>query len=344
MNGEKVRLGIFSHNLADIGGTPKCAHNQIRPLAKDYDLYYFAYQDGFRRQLLEQDGIKVFVGKDNRAIKKLVKEHRIDILHLHRSGSHDETTDLIKKCRRHVGKIVETNVFGEFDPKGNRYIDYHIFISDFGYQRVKAKDPSIEGSYIKLNFDVEDYFLREKDYTRRIIGRHSRPSPAKWHSVCADAPILLKKRGVNFEYLVLGMIPEVEEKLRSAEVNLRVEQNTEGNAIVKEVLSQITVFVHGSVIGEIQPGSILEAFSAKTPVVTFDSGHRDVGHVEFVKQSGAGFVAKSVEEYADYVERLLSNPEECRELGERGHRWVKEHFATDVVLKDYRKVLEHLMR
>jgi glycosyltransferase involved in cell wall biosynthesis len=65
-------------------------------------------------------------------------------------------------------------------------------------------------------------------------------------------------------------------------------------------------------------------------------------YVEAIEDHGGGFVAASVEEWIDALERLRDTAVRA-ELGERGRRTVVERYSTPVVARRYLELLQGLV-
>jgi glycosyltransferase involved in cell wall biosynthesis len=57
-----------------------------------------------------------------------------------------------------------------------------------------------------------------------------------------------------------------------------------------------------------------------------------------------GLTATTTEEFAAAIERLLTDREMARKLGENGRRHVADHFLITRYLKDYLQILNELHR
>ena len=77
------------------------------------------------------------------------------------------------------------------------------------------------------------------------------------------------------------------------------------------------------------PRAVMEAAAAGRPVVAYDiRGVREV----IEPSSGLLVPRGDVEAFGDLVAELVADPERRRSLGERGQRWVIDHFDEDGVV------------
>lgn len=81
---------------------------------------------------------------------------------------------------------------------------------------------------------------------------------------------------------------------------------------------------------------ILEAYRQRTPVIVRALG----GLEEVVEESQGGFIYRSDEELLTAMEKLRTDRELQRSMGERGHRKYFEHWSQEAHLDMYFKVLE----
>jgi glycosyltransferase involved in cell wall biosynthesis len=79
---------------------------------------------------------------------------------------------------------------------------------------------------------------------------------------------------------------------------------------------------------EAMPLSVLEAMAAGLPVVASDVG--DVSRVVAEGETGYVVPARSPEQLAGALRRLLSDPDLCRRQGAAGRRRVEQHFSSVV--------------
>ena len=80
----------------------------------------------------------------------------------------------------------------------------------------------------------------------------------------------------------------------------------------------------------------LEAFAQRTPVIVRDLG----GLTEAVEDSGGGFAYRTDEELLEAMERLRTDPELRRELGERGHEAYVRLWSEEPHLERYFEAIE----
>lgn len=88
---------------------------------------------------------------------------------------------------------------------------------------------------------------------------------------------------------------------------------------------------------------LLEAMAAKKPIIA----SRVDGIPYYIKDglNGLLFETENVQDLADRMQRMLSDPEYAKEIAENGHRYVFEKFSEDLYVENYRAIVhEVLMR
>lgn len=91
---------------------------------------------------------------------------------------------------------------------------------------------------------------------------------------------------------------------------------------VERMLSAMDISVCPSIRGEGLMGALRESLAMKVPVVSTDVG----GNKELVRNGETGYLVKprDIEAMADRILKLLDNPEERKQMGERGRKLVEE--------------------
>jgi len=90
------------------------------------------------------------------------------------------------------------------------------------------------------------------------------------------------------------------------------------------------------------PRTLLEAASMSKPIVTTDT----VGCKEVVEDGKNGFLVpiKNAEVLAGKIEYLVEHPEERKIMGEHGRIMAIEEFDVHIVVKQYLKLYEELIK
>ena len=87
------------------------------------------------------------------------------------------------------------------------------------------------------------------------------------------------------------------------------------------------------------PSKLLTYLPSERPVLA--AVHTDSEAARFLLQSGSGVVIEpeNPQAFADAVLALQSNPEQRRQLGEAGNRFVRRHYGKAELLKRFEQVL-----
>jgi glycosyltransferase involved in cell wall biosynthesis len=178
----------------------------------------YSPEDGARAGQIRTAGVDTFIGGDLLAVLERLRPR---IVHVHRAGW-PEPELLVPVKRARVPVVVETNVFGRFDPSPQAaIIDHTLFVSRFCLDRFAkttgiAPDPD-RYSYLYNPVDT-DFFAKtaraDRDFSRPAAGRISRPDPGKWSRLALDFLPLLARDVPDFRYRVIGAVPEAVEFVR----------------------------------------------------------------------------------------------------------------------------------
>ena len=83
---------------------------------------------------------------------------------------------------------------------------------------------------------------------------------------------------------------------------------------------------------------IIEAFARRTPVIVNDLGALP----EVVEDSGGGYVYRNEEQLREAMEKLASDPDLRRQLGDNGHAAYRKYWDQDAHLERYLGLIEEL--
>lgn len=339
----KIRV-LHSCGQLDIGGSEKTLQIFCKYLDKSrFEVFACGrVRGGCRVKELEGLGIPVFVKPSS--LDDLVKEYKIDICHVYRSG-HYEPGSLPEK-RGGWPRIVETNVFHDFDPVENDRIDCHLFMSEFSRKRYNQQHGENSRSRYEVLYnpvDFEEFAGVEKTFTY-TIGRLSRPDDQKWHKVCVDALPKVFRKVPQTRCLFQGATDQIRARLGKLGLHGRVEI-IEPNLEVREFYRQVDVFTHGARVGETFGCVIAEAMANSIPVVTLSTPRRKKANAqaELVEHKTTGFVCRFSWQYADAVIELLENHELRQRFGKRSYEKAREEFDAAVLTRKLEQVYVELM-
>lgn len=332
-----------------LGGTEKTMQLMVSNLDRSrFAPFVYSPVDGERRELLRQAGVPVIVGGD---LLSVLEKLRPDVVHLHRAGwPEPELLAPVKRFRPRA--VVETNVFGRLDdsPLG-AVIDAHLLVSRFCLERLAADNPSLDAARYRVLYNPvdTDLFARlspERDFSRPVAGRLSRPDPGKWSRLAFDMLPILKASEPRFRFLVIGATPEFEDFVRGQGLEENVqclppESRDEGLA---DFFGRVSLLAHANDTGESFGMAIAEAMAAGLPVVTHPAaGNRDNAQLELVEHGVTGLVAATVEDYAQAVLRLWRHPEEARRMGAAGREKAARLYRAQEIARQLGDIYDELL-
>ncbi len=202
-------------------------------------------------------------------------------------------------------------------------------------QRVSVLPEEIDTSYFKFH----DRSSRKRDVLRIIsVGRFHW---VKGFNYALDAMALLKKRGVNFKYLLVGggeRTDEFEMSIRDQGLEDYVElKGTLDREDIKKLLNDSDIFLLPSMTENLNV-AILEAQATGLPVVATNVG----GVPEQVSEGDTGLLVPSRAPYemADKLQYLIEHPEQRAEMGRKGRAQVEQKFSMEVLFPRLLEVYE----
>lgn len=341
-----------------LGGTEKTA--QLFATHLDRSRYAPAVHsptDGERGPELRAAGIPTHIGKN---IEDTLSRVNPTIIHVHRAGWPEPALMrplvLYARTRRHV-RIVETNVFGRYDPSPwGRAVHCTLFVSAFCAERyeklynIPARPPRFRVLYnpVEADFLANRCVAPEKrDFSRPVIGRLSRPDPGKWSSLALDFLPELRVAAPEFSYLVVGGIDAAYEFVRrnGLETNVRFLEPLATEEELAGFLDRLSVFAHANDTGESFGMCIAEAMCAGLPVVTHPCAFpKDNAQLELVEHGRTGLVAATAREYAQAVLWLLNHPPEARRMGRAAREKALSSYAAPLIAGQLADVYDGLLQ
>jgi len=242
------------------------------------------------------------------------------------------------------------------------WIDYFYFLSKISYQyadkiislfrynnelQISLGAKSDRTMVISNGIDVDLLSNIEKEETKDfILGSVLRIVPIKDIKMMIKAFKVAKNEIPNLKLYLIGPYEEdldyYEECVELVkDLKLSEEIIFTGRVDIRDYLGKIDIFLLSS-ISEGQPLSILEAMSAKIPIITTDVGDcRDI--LTLYKEFGdAGIVVPptSYSKMAIAIISLYNNPERLKLLGERAYEIVNKYYRKEDFLRSYTKLYE----
>lgn len=339
----KIRV-LQAIGRLDIGGTEKALQvfSKYLDRSKFEVLACARLEGGCRVDSLRNMGIPVIVGPVD--LNEVIREHKVDICHVYRSGHH-EPGSLPEKTEGWP-KIVETSVFHDFDPVEGDRIDCHLFMSEFSKKRYLDRSTTHSHAQHEVMYnpvDFDELLPRAKNYSS-TIGRCSRADDAKWHKVCIDCLPKVFKKVPEAQCVIQGIPENMRERLSQLSLGAKV-KISEPNVNVQEFYQRIDIFMHGARVGETFGSVIAEAMANKIPVVTLSTpwGKKSNAQVELVEHGITGFTCRWGWQYANAVIELLRNHDLRERFARQGYEKAREQFEASRLTRKLEEIYISLM-
>ena len=342
----KIRLLEFSMQRC-LGGTDKDSQIAMKYYDRDkFDVFAASWVGGPRAVWIDQQKIPNFICKEHDKMTEWIKSQKIDIVHVYRAGTPDQPLiDTFKNAG--VPIIIERNAFAWFDETYDTYrINKHIVCSNTSKEIYKKRagiqyqEDKVEIIYCPTDLERFDNFKFDRDWNSPVFGRYSRKDKLKWHPINIQILPIIRKAIPESRFLVIGMPDEYRNLAKSLGVYDMITEfdSPDDDAEILNFLNKITVFTHGSVLGESFGNILAESMCAGIPIVTHFGG--DSAQSEVVTDGFNGYCVDSnnINEYADKVIELLKNPEKKKEMGENGKKRAYENYDAKKIIKQFEDV------
>jgi glycosyltransferase involved in cell wall biosynthesis len=275
---------------------------------------------------------------------EVIKNNKIDILHIHRSGgSVPIETNLVQQAKKINPNIViiEKNVFGKYDPTLDGRIDCSLFQSMMHVQKryLPASNKELDFSTMKVMYNNVDGSELEKfrastqeiiDFKTRlgispddfIFGKVARPAIEKWSDLIINMVPYLVKLNSHIKVVIIGCPPSRIKRIEKSRYRsyFCFIPETNNQKELHLFYQTINVLAHCSKIGECNGNTINEAMYWKKPVVTNSTPRKDNGQLEQIINGLNGYIANSPLIFARALAFLASHKDKCEEFGEAGFR------------------------
>lgn len=332
---KKINILEFSNQWA-LGGTEKSAQLFMKYMNKNvFNIFVAGWAGGDRLNFVKEFAEDLLISDNPEKLVEWIKSKNIDLVHFHRAGSPESNAiDVFRAAG--VRCLIEHNIFGQYDSGPDEpKIDKHIFVSNIQKElyKIRAAAHYDETKAVALYNPVEVKEFKKHsniDYYRPIFGRHSRADPSKWHPINIQILPRVKSAIPEAKFHVIGLPDNYREAIKTIGcMDMVVEfASTVDENEIRNFLNGITVFTHGSVIGESFGIGIAEAMAMGLPVVTHFGG--DSAQAELVTDGFTGFISEhnEIDRYADRVIELLENPALKVQLGMNGQNRALERFEA----------------
>ena len=329
-----------------------------------FNVFVAAYFEGGSQEDVLQDLKIEYVVSNGKveSILNFIREKKIDIVHIHRSGAtiplETEIIKGIKKINKNI-IILEKNVFGKYDPVCFSDIDCSFFQSmmhinerflpaagiPFSFERMKVFYNMVDAK------EFEKYRLTEDqiaDYRARlgirqfnfVLGKIGRPHIAKWSDLILDMMPYLIENVPNAKFILIGVPQSRIKRINRSKLreHFIILPETSDEKQVHSFYQAIDVLAHSSKIGECNGNTINEAMYWEKPVVVNSTPRKDNGQLEQVLHMENGIVANYPQTYARAIAYLAKNPQKRLEMGKSAFNRVKKINDPVLMTKRLEKI------
>ena len=244
---------------------------------------------------------------------ELFDENEYDIVQTARGGYPEYPFNLINKT-----KIIDGIHSDKGEDKEN--IVKAILISKWQAEKWAANGGNIKKAEIIPN--LVSVPKKKKSNLRKnlgipedafVYGFHQRNDPALFAPYSLRAYSLISNK--NNHFIILG--GSQYHRLAAKEMNLSNIHFLNFSSSQEDIhgfLSSINVFAHSRIDGEVCSVAMIEAMYHGKPIITHP-GTVSMGHLEQIK--GCGYMANTVEEYANEMKRIENNKDYLEELAKK---------------------------
>lgn len=353
---KKLKVVEFTPALG-FGGTEKTVYTFCKYLDRDkFDVSVISlYSDpaSGREQAIKELGVETEIVEPERLQERL-ESLNADIFHIHRGGW-KEPGPIQAAVGAGIPIVIEHNVFGRMDDSDeNDLIDCHIFISyscAWRYQMWLTR-PLVTSRYEILYYPVEidnfdSFGFDDRDFSKKIIGRIGRADNTKWDFKFLEALRIVFEAIPDFKFHVIGLTPEVREKLSKMGVEkclVEFPMTTDEQEVMR-FYSGISTLAHFADMGETFGLVLAEAMAAKLPVVTHQTTPvKDSAQTELINNGYNGIVAVDPQMYADAVVALLSNPKSAKHVGLTGYNKARASYDAIAITRGLEDIFKEQAR
>lgn len=355
---DKEKSSVFDFTISDFFWEEICRKYKEEYSEKEFNSFYWSYKSVFMflMNVLQNDipkadlyhsvstGYAGVIG-----ILAKIKYNKPCYLTEHGIYAREREEDIIKS--HWVG-----------DDFKKIWIDYFYFLSKIAYKysdkiislfkyngdlQMSLGAPKDRTFVVSNGVDIDRFSTIKKEKTEKfIIGSILRIVPIKDVKMMIKAFKIATNTIKDVELYLIGPYeedPDYYEECKELVDNLKLNSQIifTGKVDVMDYLGRLDIFLLSS-ISEGQPLSILEAMSAKIPIIATDVGdcrgilidHKEIGH------AGVIVPPTSYTAMAKEIITLYKNKSRLKLLGERGYEIVNKYYRSDKFLRKYTKLYE----
>lgn len=352
MKKQKIKVLHLPHSI-NLGGGARNVRTFYKYCPKNVDFHVIALVERGEKYTQFKKVCKKlhFAGGDYKYVFKYVLKNKIDLVHFHGTGYFTDLEYKIAESLKKEGvKIVYTNIFGDFDTRSDKLIDFYIFKSNHCLVEKLAKNSGInvlnKDSYKRYMVipnpvdykyfesirpskkQIEDYkkeIAIPKDYN--VIGKvGARKAVEKWSDLILYMfPYVLKKHP-NTILLIQGLPDSRRKWVSKFGDKVRLLPQTNDDKQLALMYNVLDIFTHASKIGEHSGNSINESMYWGKPVIVNLTPKKDNGQFEQVVHGKNGYFANTPIAYANKVNYLLSNKNTNNKMSESSYINTKDVY------------------
>lgn len=335
-----------------------------------FNVFVVGYmKGGYYEEVLKEKNIPFLISSQEEEILQFIRDHAIDVIHIHRSGhTVPKESNILKEAKKINPQlvIVEKNVFGKYDPVCDSLIDCSCFQSmmhinerylpaskrDFDFDRMKVLYNMVdEEAFEKYRMTEEEVLshkqslgIKEKDF---VIGRIGRPHIAKWSDLILDMMPYAIKLVPNLKLVLMGVPASRIKRIKKSGFASRVVilPDTSDQREVHAFYQIIDVLTHTSKIGECNGNTINEAMFWEKPVITHSTPSKDNGQLEQVIHMENGIIANYPQTFARTVAYLSRHRDVLVKMGKEGNKCIKTKNRIDSIIGQLERIItEHAFK
>jgi glycosyltransferase involved in cell wall biosynthesis len=304
--------------------------------------------------------------RDDSIFGDIIREFHPDVVHIHREGGPGSCSAAIRISHNlGVPVIVETNVFGRWDPTPvGQLVDMILHISKTCAIRYKAwaglTDRAFANRcrvvYYPVDLSAADVYrpsaARRTELKQNlgigdvpVIGRLGRPSPSKWGNLTTSMMPHLLKLVPDVVFVAMGAHESVRAQVRRANLESHFVFLDPSPDLQKvyEIYHLLDVLTYSSAHGESFGRVLAEAMACGKPVVVNSTPLRDNAQIELVDHGRTGYVANHPRDFAEAVAHLLADNDLRAQMGKAGRAKVEENLEASRVAESLGKIYIELL-
>ncbi len=236
-----------------------------------------------------------------------------------------------------------TSITDGFIAVADNHAKYLIEKEQFPGERVFTIPNGVDVDRFRPNHTKRTWLRQELGLpaSAPLVGIVAALRPEKNHLMFVDVANEVLPKHPDTHFVIVGDGTErvnIEQKIRDKGLTKQI--HLLGNrSDTENILAGLDIFTLTS-LNEANPVSILESLSTGIPVVSTRVGsiHETVIH----EKTGLLTQPSSIEQSANAICRLLSNPKWARELGLRGREHIRASWGLDAMVRGYEKLIETL--